>query len=179
MAQGDTTITIIGNLTGDPELKYTPSGKPVTDMRIASTPRVYDKATNKWVDGDGLFLTCNIWGEMALNAAETLTKGMRVIVQGTLSQRSYENRNGEKRTVYEVRVDEVGPSLKFATAQVRRNQGGQGNQGGGFANQGGGASGTFSNQGGASGTFSNQGNQGGGGWQNTESGFAGAEEPPF
>lgn len=171
MAQGDTTITIIGNLTGDPELKYTPSGKPVTDMRIASTPRVYDKATNKWVDGDGLFLTCNIWGEMALNAAETLTKGMRVIVQGTLSQRSYENRNGEKRTVYEVRVDEVGPSLKFATAQVRRNQGGQGNQGGGsgtFANQG--------NQGGASGTF---GNQGGGGWQNPEGGFSGNEEPPF
>lgn len=176
MAQGDTPITIVGNLTGDPELKYTPSGKPVTDVRIASTPRVYDKATNKWVDGDGLFLTCNIWGEMALNAAETLTKGMRVIVQGTLAQRSYENRNGEKRTVYEVRVDEVGPSLKFATAQVRRNQG---NQGGGFANQGGGASGTFSNQGGASGTFANQGNQGGGGWQNTESGFAGAEEPPF
>lgn len=176
MAQGDTPITIIGNLTGDPELKYTPSGKPVTDFRIASTPRVYDKAANKWVDGDGLFLTCNVWGEMALNAAESLTKGMRVIVQGTLAQRSYENRNGEKRTVYEVRVDEVGPSLKFATAQVRRNQG---NQGGGFANQGGGASGTFSNQGGASGTFANQGNQGGGGWQNTESGFAGAEEPPF
>lgn len=168
MAQGDTPITIIGNLTGDPELKYTPSGKPVTDFRIASTPRVYDKAANKWVDGDGLFLTCNVWGEMALNAAESLTKGMRVIVQGTLAQRSYENRNGEKRTVYEVRVDEVGPSLKFATAQVRRNQGNQGNQGGGFANQGG-----------ASGTFANQGNQGGGGWQNTESGFAGAEEPPF
>lgn len=171
MAQGDTPITIIGNLTGDPELKYTPSGKPVTDVRIASTPRVYDKATNKWVDGDGLFLTCNIWGEMALNAAETLTKGMRVIVQGTLAQRTYENRNGEKRTVYEVRVDEVGPSLKFATAQVRRNQGNQGGASGSFSNQG--------NQGGASGTFSNQGNQGGGGWQNPETGFSGSEEPPF
>jgi len=111
MAAGDTTITITGNLTGDPELRYTPTGQAVANFTVASTPRFMDKTTNEWKDGDTLFLRCNIWRQPAENVAESLTRGMRVIVQGRLRQRSYETKEGEKRTVYEVEADEVGPSL--------------------------------------------------------------------
>lgn len=120
MAQGDTPITIIGNLVESPELKYTPSGAAVANFRVASTPRQFDKNSNQWVDGEALFLTCNVWRQAAENVANTLSKGDRVIVNGRLRQRSYENREGEKRTVFEVEVDEVGPSLKYSTAQVSK-----------------------------------------------------------
>ncbi|MEU4576002.1 single-stranded DNA-binding protein [Nonomuraea sp. NPDC023979] len=120
MAAGDTTITLIGNLVDDPELRFTPTGQAVTRFRIASTPRFMDRQTNEWKDGETLFLTCNVWRQAAENAAESLQRGMRVIVQGRLKQRSYNNAEGEKRTVYEVEVDEVGPSLRNATAQVTR-----------------------------------------------------------
>jgi single-strand DNA-binding protein len=137
MAAGDTVITIIGNLVDDPELRFTPSGAAVAKFRIASTPRTLDKATNEWKDGDSLFLTCNVWRQAAENVAESLTKGTRVIVSGRLRQRSYETKEGEKRTVYEIEVDEVGPSLRNATAKVNRaNRGGAGGVGG----YGGGAS---------------------------------------
>ena len=139
MAQGDTPITIVGNIVADPELRFTPSGAAVANFRIASTPRRFNSQTNQWEDGEGLFLTCNVWRQAAENVAESLQKGMRVIVNGRLRQRSYETREGEKRTVYEVEVDEVGPSLKYATAKVTRTNregGGGGQQGGGF--QGGG-----------------------------------------
>lgn len=125
MSQGDTPITVVGNVVADPELRFTPSGAAVANFRIASTPRTFNKQTNQWEDGDGLFLTCNVWRQAAENVAESLSKGMRVIVNGRLRQRSYETREGEKRTVYEVEVDEVGPSLKYATAKVTRSQGGQ------------------------------------------------------
>ncbi|WP_334136988.1 single-stranded DNA-binding protein, partial [Corynebacterium variabile] len=120
MAQGDTPITIVGNVVADPELRYTPSGAAVANFRVASTPRRFDSQSNQWVDGEALFLACNIWKQAAENVANSLTKGSRVIVQGRLKQRSYETREGEKRTVYEVEVDEVGPSLKYATAQVTK-----------------------------------------------------------
>lgn len=120
MAQGDTPITIVGNLVGDPILRFSPSGAAVANFRIATTPRVYNRDTNQWEDGEALFLTCNIWRQAAENAAETLTKGMRVIVQGNLKQRSYQTKEGEQRTVYEIEVDEVGPSLRYATATVNR-----------------------------------------------------------
>lgn len=120
MAQGDTQITIVGNLTGDPELRFIPNGAAVTNFRIASTPRVYNRETNQFEDGDALFMTCNCWRDMAENVAESLSKGMRVIVTGTLKQRSYQTKEGENRTVYEIDVQEVGPSLKYATAQVAR-----------------------------------------------------------
>lgn len=127
MAQGDTPITIAGNLVADPELRFTPSGAAVANFRIASTPRTFNKDTNQWEDGDALFLTCNIWRQAAENVAESLSKGMRVIVTGRLKQRSYQTKEGEQRTVFEVEVDEVGPSLKYATASVNRNprEGGQ------------------------------------------------------
>ena len=132
MAAGDTVITLVGNLVDDPELRFTPSGAAVAKFRIASTPRFLDKQTNEWKDGESLFLSCNVWRQAAENAAESLTKGMRVIVQGRLKQRSYETREGEKRTVFEVEVDEVGPSLKSATAKVTKAQrGGGGGFGGG------------------------------------------------
>lgn len=134
MSQGDTPITVVGNIVADPELRFTPSGAAVANFRIASTPRVFNKQTNDWEDGDGLFLTCNVWRQAAENVAESLSKGMRVIVNGRLRQRSYETREGEKRTVYEVEVDEVGPSLKYATAKVTRTQR-DGNQQGGFQGQ--------------------------------------------
>ncbi|QTH59975.1 single-stranded DNA-binding protein [Corynebacterium hindlerae] len=129
---GDTVITVVGNIVADPELRFTPSGAAVANFRIASTPRTFDRNSNQWVDGEALFLTCNVWRQAAENVAESLKKGMRVIVQGRLKQRSYETREGEKRTIFEVEVDEVGPSLKYATAQVTRtpSQGG-GNYGGG------------------------------------------------
>ena len=120
MAAGDTVITIVGNLVDDPELRFTPSGAAVAKFRVASTPRYLDKATNEWKDGDSLYLTCNVWRQAAENAAESLQRGMRVIVQGRLKQRSYETKEGEKRTVFEVEVDEVGPSLRNATAKVAK-----------------------------------------------------------
>ncbi|GAA1624167.1 single-stranded DNA-binding protein [Nonomuraea maheshkhaliensis] len=131
MAAGDTVITIVGNLVDDPELRFTPTGQAVARFRIASTPRFMDRQTNEWKDGESLFLTCNVWRQMAENAAESLQRGMRVIVQGRLKQRSYETKEGEKRTVYEVEVDEVGPSLRHATAKVNRTSR-QGGGGGGF-----------------------------------------------
>lgn len=120
MAQGDTPITITGNLVADPELRFTPKGAAVTNFRIASTPRVYNRETRQFEDGDALFMTCNCWRDMAENIAESLTKGMRVIVTGNLKQRSYQTKEGEQRTVYEIDVHDVGPSLKYATAQVNR-----------------------------------------------------------
>jgi single-strand DNA-binding protein len=122
MAAGDTTITMIGNLVDDPELRFTPSGAAVAKFRVASTPRYLDKATNEWKDGESLFLQCQIWRQAAENVAESLTKGMRVILSGRLKQRSYETKEGERRTVFEVEVDEVGPSLRNATAKVTRTQ---------------------------------------------------------
>jgi len=122
MAAGDTTITLIGNLVDDPELRFTPSGAAGAKFRVASTPRYLDKATNEWKDGESLFLQCQIWRQAAENVAESLTKGMRVILSGRLKQRSYETKEGEKRTVFEVEVDEVGPSLRNATAKVTRTQ---------------------------------------------------------
>ncbi|MEU6235924.1 single-stranded DNA-binding protein [Kitasatospora sp. NPDC047058] len=119
---GDTVITLVGNLVDDPELRFTPSGAAVAKFRLASTPRKFDKNTNAWVDEEALFLTCNVWRQPAEHCAESLTKGMRVIVQGRLRQRSYETKEGEKRTVFEVEVDEVGPSLRSATAKVTRAQ---------------------------------------------------------
>src|SRR5437763_11300881 len=138
MAAGDTVITLVGNLVDDPELRFTPSGAAVAKFRIASTPRILDKATNEWKDGESLFLSCNVWRQAAENVAESLQRGMRVMVQGRLKQRSYETKEGEKRTVYEIEADEVGPSLKLATAKVNKTSRGAGT-GGGFG--GGAASG--------------------------------------
>ena len=139
---GDTPITIVGNLVEDPILRFTPAGAAVANFRIASTPRVYNRDTGQYEDGEALFLTCNVWRQAAENVAESLTKGMRVIVNGRLKQRSYQTKEGEQRTVFEIEVDEVGPSLKFASAQVNRNPRGgstpyQGGQGGYQAQQGG------------------------------------------
>jgi single-strand DNA-binding protein len=137
MAAGDTPITVVGNLVADPELRFTQSGQPVATFRIASTPRMRDQASGEWKDGDSLFLTCNVWRQAAENVAESLQRGMRVIVTGRLKQRNYETREGEKRTVYEVEVDDVGPSLRNASAKVNRASreggfsGGGGNSGGG------------------------------------------------
>ncbi|MDQ1696292.1 MAG: single-strand DNA-binding protein [Frankiaceae bacterium] len=133
MAAGDTNITVVGNLTDDPELRFTPSGAAVANFTVASTPRFLDKQTNEWKDGDALFLRCNIWRQAAENVAESLQRGMRVIVTGRLRQRSYETKEGEKRTVYEVEVDEIGPSMRYATAKVNKVQrsGGSGGGGGG------------------------------------------------
>ena len=133
MAAGDTQITIAGNLVDEPELRFTPAGQPVARFRIASVPRVFDKATNEWRDGDGLFLTVNIWRQQAEHVCESLNKGTRVVVTGRLKQRSYETKEGEKRTVYEVEADDVAPSLKFATCKVARASRPGGNQGGGRA----------------------------------------------
>lgn len=130
---GDTTITVVGNLTADPELRFTPSGAAVANFTVASTPRIYDRQSGEWKDGEALFLRCNIWREAAENVAESLTRGARVIVTGRLKQRSFETREGEKRTVVEVEVDEIGPSLKYATAKVNKasRSGGGGYSGGG------------------------------------------------
>ncbi|GEN81550.1 single-stranded DNA-binding protein [Actinotalea fermentans] len=162
---GDTVITVVGNLTGDPELRFTPSGAAVANFTVASTPRTFDRQSNEWKDGDTLFMRCSIWREAAENVAESLTKGTRVIVQGRLVQRSYETREGEKRTVVELQVDEVGPSLRYASAKVTRAQRSGGGGGGGF---GGGAS-----------------SGGGGGFDNdpwatpAPGGGAAMDEPPF
>ena len=148
MAAGDTQITVVGNLVDDPELRFTPAGQPVARFRIASTPRFLDKSTNEWKDGDSLFLTCNVWRQAAENVAESLQRGMRVMVYGRLRQRSYETKEGEKRTVYEVEVDDCGPSLLRASAKVNKvaRSGGQGggNGGGGFSGGGGGGGGRSS-----------------------------------
>jgi len=144
MAAGDTQITIAGNLVDDPELRFTPSGQPVAKFRVASTPRFRDNSTGEWKDGDSLFLTCNVWRQAAENVAESLTRGMRVIVSGRLRQRSYETKEGEKRTVYEVEVDDVGPSLRNASAKVNRvarSGAGDGGYGGGQRSSGGRSSG--------------------------------------
>ena len=136
---GDTQITVVGNLVDDPELRFTPSGAAVANFRIASTPRTFDKQSNEWKDGEALFLSCSVWRQAAENVAESLQKGMRVVVQGNLRSRQYETREGEKRTVFEIEVDEVGPSLRYATAKVTRTQRqggssyGGGQQGGGSA----------------------------------------------
>jgi single-strand DNA-binding protein len=144
MASGDTVITLVGNLVGDPELRFTPSGNAVATFRVASTPRYLDRQTNEWKDGESLFLTCNVWRQAAENVAESLQRGMRVLVQGRLKQRSYETKEGEKRTVFEVEVDEVGPSLRNATAKVSKtSRSGGGFGGGGF---GGGPAGGFGGQ---------------------------------
>lgn len=132
MAQGDTNITVVGNMVADPELRFTPAGAAVANFRVASTPRRYNSQTNQWEDGEAMFLTCNVWRQAAENVAETLSKGMRIIVTGRLKQRSFQTREGENRTVFEIDVDEVGPSLRYATAQVNRNpREGGGNYGGG------------------------------------------------
>lgn len=133
---GDTTITVVGNLTADPELRFTPSGAAVANFTVASTPRIYDRQSGEWKDGEALFLRCNIWREAAENVAESLTRGSRVIVTGRLKQRSFETREGEKRTVVEVEVDEIGPSLRYATAKVNKaSRGGGGGFGGGSRQQ--------------------------------------------
>jgi single-strand DNA-binding protein len=138
---GETTITVVGNLTDDPELRFTPSGAAVANFTVASTPRNFNKQTNEWEDGEAMFLRCSIWRQAAENVAESLQRGMRVVVQGRLKARSYETREGEKRTVFEIDVEEIGPSLKFATAKVNRvsRSGGQGYSGGGGAPSGGSA----------------------------------------
>src|ERR1700751_2895812 len=164
MAAGDTPITVVGNLVADPELRFTPSGQPVATFRVASTPRIRDNATGERKDGDGLFLSCNVWRQAAENVAESLQRGMRVIVTGRLRQRNYETKEGEKRTVYEVEVDDVGPSLRNASAKVNR------------ASRGGGEGGF-----GGSGAAGGQGSQGGGDadpWASDSPGNV-TDEPPF
>jgi single-strand DNA-binding protein len=136
---GETVITVVGNLTADPELRFTPSGAAVANFTVAATPRTFDRQTNEWKDGDALFMRCNVWRQAAENVAETLTRGMRVMVQGRLRQRSFETREGEKRTVVELEVDEVGPSLRYATAKVNKVSRGSG--GGGFGGGSGGGGG--------------------------------------
>ena len=198
---GETVITVVGNLVDDPELRFTPSGAAVAKFRVASTPRIFDRQTNEWKDGEGLFLTCSVWRQAAENVAESLQRGMRVVVQGRLKQRSYEDREGVKRTVYELDVEEVGPSLKNATAKVTKTtgRGGQGGYGGGQqggGNWGGGPSGAQQGSGGApaddpwatsapAGGQQGGGQQGGGGgWGGSSGGSGGSgggysDEPPF
>ena len=177
---GETNITLVGNLTADPELRFTPSGAAVANFTVASTPRTFDRQTSEWKDGDAMFLNCSVWRQAAENVAESLTKGMRVVVTGRLKSRSYETREGERRTVFEVEVDEIGPSLRYASAKVSRNSGG-GNY------SGGGNSGGYSGGGGNSGGGNAGGNDAwssGGGGNNRSSGNdpwaqAQSEEPPF
>ncbi|EOM76926.1 single-stranded DNA-binding protein [Rhodococcus rhodnii] len=175
MAQGDTVITVVGNLTADPELRFTPAGAAVANFTVASTPRIFDRQTNEWKDGEALFLRCNIWREAAENVAESLNRGSRVIVQGRLKQRSFETREGEKRTVVELEVDEIGPSLKFATAKVTRAGRGGGGGGGGFGGSSGGSGGGSQQSGGYGGDDP---------WGNAPQasgsfGGSGGDEPPF
>jgi single-strand DNA-binding protein len=192
---GDTIITVIGNITGDPELRFTPSGAAVANFTVASTPRQFDRQSNEWKDGETLFMRCSVWRDAAENVAESLARGTRVIVSGRLKSRSYETKEGEKRTVVEMEVDEVGPSLRYATAKVNRTQRGGSGGGGGFGGQqGGGSGGGFGGQQGggstesdpwatgpaAGGAPSGAGGSGGGGgqqggWGNSPS----YDEPPF
>ncbi|MEU3736654.1 MULTISPECIES: single-stranded DNA-binding protein [unclassified Streptomyces] len=201
---GETVITVVGNLVDDPELRFTPSGAAVAKFRVASTPRTFDRQTNEWKDGESLFLTCSVWRQAAENVAESLQRGMRVVVQGRLKQRSYEDREGIKRTVYELDVEEVGASLKNATAKVTKTTGRGGQGGGGFGGGGGGQQGG-GNWGGGSGGGQPQGGGGapaddpwatsapagggqqqggGGGWGGSSGGSGGSgggysDEPPF
>ncbi|GAA1823472.1 single-stranded DNA-binding protein [Nesterenkonia flava] len=185
---GETIITVVGNLTADPELRFTPSGAAVSNFVIASTPRFFDRQTNEFKDGETLFVRCSLWREAAENAAESLTKGTRVIAQGRLKARSFETKEGEKRTSWELDVDEIGPSLRFATAQVQRQggQGGGGSRSGGFGGGGGagyGASESFGGQPSSGGSWGDSGGtpdpwggqpSSGGGWDTPPS-----NEPPF
>ncbi|RRD43467.1 single-stranded DNA-binding protein [Buchananella hordeovulneris] len=185
---GETVITIIGNLTADPELRFTPNGAAVASFTVASTPRTFDRQAGEWRDGETLFMRCSVWREMAENVAETLHKGQRVIVNGRLTQRSFETREGEKRTVVEMQVEEVGPSLRYATAQITRTQRGGGggyNGGNGGGNYGGGQGG-YGNQGGYGGGQGRTGYGAPGGGDDhdpwgTQGGGAAAygDEPPF
>lgn len=181
---GDTVITVIGNLTDDPELRFTPSGAAVANFTVASTPRQFDRQTNEWKDGETLFLRCSVWRQAAENVAESLQKGMRVMVQGRLVSRSYEDREGQKRTVNELQVDEVGPSLTWATAKVTRASRSGGGQGGGGGFGGGGNSGGGGRPAGNDPWASGGGNPGGnagGGQANDPWGApgVGGDEPPF
>ena len=174
---GDTTITVIGNLTDDPELRFTPSGAAVAKFRVASTPRFMDKASGEWKDGEPLFLSCTVWRQAAENVAESLQRGARVIVSGRLRQRSYETREGEKRTVIELEVDEIGPSLRYATAKVQKMSRSGGGGGGGFGSGGGGGQGGgggYADDPWASATPAGGGGGGGGG-----AGSNFDDEPPF
>ncbi|MBW0103832.1 single-stranded DNA-binding protein [Pseudonocardia sp. KRD291] len=180
---GETVITVVGNLTADPELRFTPSGAAVANFTVASTPRTFDRQSGEWKDGDALFLRCNVWRQAAENVAETLTRGARVVVQGRLRQRSFETREGEKRTVVEMEVDEVGPSLRYATAKVNKVSRGSGS--GGFGGGGGGFDGGGSS-GGGGGAQQGGGSGGGGGYDDpwgsappAGSGPAADDEPPF
>ena len=173
---GDTTITVVGNLTADPELRFTPSGAAVANFTVASTPRIYDRQSGEWKDGDALFLRCNIWREAAENVAESLTRGSRVIVTGRLKQRSFETREGEKRTVFEVEVDEIGPSLRYATAKVNKASR-SGGGGGGF---GGGGGGSRGNTGGSTGGGGSETKDDPWGSAPASGSFSGGDdEPPF
>ncbi|XTZ13211.1 single-stranded DNA-binding protein [Micromonospora echinospora] len=167
---GDTTITVIGNLTDDPELRFTPSGAAVAKFRVASTPRFLDKASGEWKDGEPLFLSCTVWRQVAEHVAESLQRGSRVIVSGRLRQRSYETREGEKRTVIELEVDEIGPSLRYATAKVQK-MSRSGGGGGGFGGGGGqGGGGNFDDPWASAAPAPSRGGSGGGNFD---------EEPPF
>jgi len=171
MAAGDVTLTVVGNLTDDPELRFTPSGAAVANFTVASTPRFLDKQTNEWKDGDALFLRCSIWRQSAEYVAESLQRGMRVIVQGRLKQRSYETKEGEKRTVVELEVDEVGPSLRYATAKVTKAQRGGGG-GGGYSGGGGGGGYSGGGSGGGSAPADDP-------WATPAPGGDYSDEPPF
>jgi single-strand DNA-binding protein len=178
---GETNITLVGNLTADPELRFTPSGAAVANFTVASTPRTFDRQTSEWRDGDAMFLNCAVWRQAAENVAESLQKGMRVIVQGRLKSRSYETREGERRTVFEIDVDEIGPALKYATAKVSRNaSGGQGGGSRGSSGGGGGGGGNYGEDpwatGGSAGGTSGAGRpqQGSDPWSTPQS-----EDPPF
>ena len=181
---GDTTITIVGNLTNDPELRFTPSGAAVASFTVASTPRSFDRQANEWKDGETLFMRCSIWRQAAENVAESLQRGMRVVVTGRLKSRTFDTREGEKRTVIEMEAEEIGPSLKYATAKVNRTtrSGGEG----GFGSGGGSASGGSSGGSGAGGSAVDDPWATGstGGWGSSGSGGAGgsgasSDEPPF
>ena len=166
---GETVITVVGNLTADPELRYTQNGLPVANFTIASTPRTFDRQANEWKDGEALFLRASVWREFAEHVAGSLTKGMRVIASGRLRQRSYQDKEGNNRTAIELEIDEIGPSLRYATAKVTRTSGGGGNYGGGQSSGGG------SNWGGNSGGGQSERSGGNDPWAQAGQ----AEEPPF
>ena len=178
---GDTVITVVGNLTADPELRFTPSGAAVANFTVASTPRSFDKNSNEWKDGEALFLRCSVWRQAAENVAESLQRGMGVIVQGRLKQRSFETKEGEKRTVYELDVDEVGPSLKWATAKVAKASRGSGGGFGGGSGGGGGGGGGGSNGAGVSRSSGSSSGASDDPWASAPAGGGGgwSDEPPF
>jgi single-strand DNA-binding protein len=195
---GETVLTIVGNLTGDPELRFTPSGAAVANFTVASTPRTFDRQSNEWKDGETLFMRCSVWRDAAENVAESLARGTRVIVTGRLKSRSYETKEGEKRTVIEMDVDEVGPSMKYATAKVNKTSRGGGGGGGFGGDSGGGQQDPWATGGSAPSGGGSQGGQGGGwnqpaggqpqggqpqgGQQGAQGGWGNApayDEPPF